>query len=297
MKLITLNTHSLVEADYPEKLRLFAEAVLRERPDVIALQEVNQSRTVAPVDWENLEESGFVACGEVSGESEIPVRRDNHAYRLAELLGRKGNPYFWSWVPAKVGYGKYDEGTALFCRFPILEAKWFYSTGTRDYEDWKTRKVLGICVEIEGEKRRFFSVHMGWWGDETEPFEEQWKRIEARTKTYAGMECWLMGDFNAPAHVKGEGYQLVRESGWFDTYDLARSRDTGFTVRGSIDGWREGAPQDGMRIDYIWVNRRVSVRRSAVVFDGNNYPIVSDHFGVMAECEPAERAQEGEQKR
>ena len=43
MKLITLNTHSLVEPDYENKLKLFAEAVLRERPDVVALQEVNQS--------------------------------------------------------------------------------------------------------------------------------------------------------------------------------------------------------------------------------------------------------------
>ncbi len=47
MKLITLNTHSLVEPGYENKLKLFAEAVLRERPDVIALQEVNQiSHTV-----------------------------------------------------------------------------------------------------------------------------------------------------------------------------------------------------------------------------------------------------------
>lgn len=304
MKLITLNTHSLEEADYPEKLRMFVEEVLREMPDVIALQEVNQNRTAAPVEAERLEESGFVGCREVAGRGapglNIPVRGDNHAYRLGQFLRSEGVSYFWTWVPAKIGYGRYDEGTALFCRFPIRGAEWFYSTEARDYENWKTRKVLGICAEIEGKPRRFYSVHMGWWGDGTEPFLRQWERMKEYMAPYAGEECWLMGDFNAPAHVKGEGYELVKKSGWFDTYDLARERDEGITVSGCIDGWRDGAPENGMRIDYIWVNRTVSVGRSRVIFNGRRGPVVSDHFGVMVECDPAGTdggAQEGEQER
>lgn len=142
-------------------------------PDVIALQEVNQNRTAAPVEAERLEESGFVECREVAGRGapglNIPVRGDNHAYRLGQFLRSEGVSYFWTWVPAKIGYGRYDEGTALFCRFPIRGAEWFYSTEARDYENWKTRKVLGICAEIEGKPRRFYSVHMGWWSDGTEP--------------------------------------------------------------------------------------------------------------------------------
>ena len=43
MKLMTLNTHSLVERDYEEKLRQFVRGVLAEGPDVIALEEVNQT--------------------------------------------------------------------------------------------------------------------------------------------------------------------------------------------------------------------------------------------------------------
>ena len=42
MRLLTLNTHSLVEENYPQKLHDFSAAVLRLKPDVIALQEVNQ---------------------------------------------------------------------------------------------------------------------------------------------------------------------------------------------------------------------------------------------------------------
>ena len=43
MKILTLNTHSLVEENYRVKTEIFIDTVLRERPDVIALQEVNQT--------------------------------------------------------------------------------------------------------------------------------------------------------------------------------------------------------------------------------------------------------------
>ena len=43
MKLLTLNTHSLVEKYYYEKLQTFVQAVSEEQPDIIALQAVNQT--------------------------------------------------------------------------------------------------------------------------------------------------------------------------------------------------------------------------------------------------------------
>ena len=43
MKLLTLNTHSLVEAEYERKLCDLVTAVCDIRPDIIALQEVSQS--------------------------------------------------------------------------------------------------------------------------------------------------------------------------------------------------------------------------------------------------------------
>ena len=51
MKLITLNTHSLEEPEYERKLELLAQVIIKEQPDVIALQEVNQTitRSVATV--------------------------------------------------------------------------------------------------------------------------------------------------------------------------------------------------------------------------------------------------------
>ena len=58
MKLLTLNTHSLLEENYEQKTRDFVAAVIKERPDILALQEVNQSVNAKEADQELLE--GYV---------------------------------------------------------------------------------------------------------------------------------------------------------------------------------------------------------------------------------------------
>ena len=47
MKLLTLNTHSLEEPGYVEKTEKFIEMLSKEQPDIVALQEVNQSQNEA----------------------------------------------------------------------------------------------------------------------------------------------------------------------------------------------------------------------------------------------------------
>ena len=94
------------------------------------------------------------------------------------------------------------------------------------------------------------------------------------------------GRFNSPAHVRGEGRDLIRGFGWLDSYELARSKDSGITVGHAIDGWREQGDVSGMRIDYIWTSRKVPVRSSRVIFNGSCEPIVSDHYGIIVEYEP-----------
>ena len=87
MKLITLNTHSLIEEHYEEKLHAFAEMVRKEKPDILALQEVNQ--LACEEIWPDEELPGFVRCRGFL----LPVRRGNHAGRLAELLKDSGLSY------------------------------------------------------------------------------------------------------------------------------------------------------------------------------------------------------------
>ena len=43
MKLLSLNTHSLIEPDYEAKREIFVDFIAREQPEVFALQEVNQT--------------------------------------------------------------------------------------------------------------------------------------------------------------------------------------------------------------------------------------------------------------
>ena len=109
-----------------------------------------------------------------------------------------------------------------------------------------------------------------------------------------------MGDFNSLDKISGQGYDLVSESGWQDTYCLAKERDCGITVGKVIDGWKErlsdqadeegilggqGQLLEGMRIDYIWCSRKVPILSSQVICNGRNYPVVSDHYGVMIVAE------------
>lgn len=332
MKILSMNVHSLIEAEEEKKLLQFADMVAAELPDLIGLQEVNQTRSGPAAGYlagvpEGLEETddlagvkgqgrqkgepegrkmkaleGYTACGGREGEHRSPIllRRDNYALRLAARLQELGTPYYWTWIPVKLGYGRYDEGLALFSRTPVLDTDRFFISRSQDYENWKTREILGIRTQPEGHDPVWcYTVHMGWWDDKEEPFKIQWEQVEkgleARHDGEDSSLLWLMGDFNSPAQVRGEGYDLIAGWGWKDTYHLAKEKDAGITVEGAIDGWRDKLAGDGtdkgergegdvfgMRIDYIWCSKRVEIERSAVVCDGRRYPKVSDHNGVMA---------------
>lgn len=281
MKILTLNTHSIIEPDYEEKLFEFANMVKKVKPDVFALQEVNQS--IAKPEFDLFVENGYVPCKEM-----CPVIRiDNHALRLDRLLRSYGVDYYWTWIPLKIGYDIYEEGLAIFSRTPIEEIREFYISKSQTMSNWKTRKVLGIKTN----GRWFHNVHMGWWDDVEDPFKDQWDKVNKELASMMNSEevHFMLGDFNAPAQIRGEAYDYVKASGWFDTYELAEKRDFGITVGKVIDGWRERmddeAAKKGVRLDYIWTNQKMNVRSSKVIHNGEYYPIVSDHYGVIIEVE------------
>ncbi len=210
----------------------------------------------------------------------VLLKADNHAAAVARMLEEAGCAYHWSWLPAKIGYDRYDEGMAVFSRAPITAAENLLLSQINDYNNWKTRRALGICAEDVW----YYTVHLGWWKDEEEPFADQWNILAAA----AGAKplAFLLGDFNSEADVRGEGYDLILRSGWQDTYRLARQRDDGYTVVQAIDGWRD-APDAAAkkRIDQIWCSQAVPVHSSRVVFGGKQEPRVSDHAGVLIEVE------------
>ena len=290
MKLLTINTHSLLEENYLQKLDWFVEGVLREGPDLIAMQEVNQGADAPEPEPAAL--AGFVP---LNGRQTVPVRRDNHAARVAGRLREAGVPCSWTWLPIKRGYEKYDEGVAvLSLGRSIVQTETFCISRRDDYRNWRTRKILGVRLREESDW--YYTVHTGWWQDGEDPFVDQWSRLERAVSDRKDRgPVWLLGDFNAPAEFRGESYDHIRAAGWQDAWLLAGNTGEGFTVEGVIDGWRDrlAHPARGLRMDHIWCSRSVPVVRAQVLFDGKNGPKVSDHFGVLAETEEPKKS-EGE---
>lgn len=289
IKLLTLNTHSLVEKDYSKKLKAFTETVMEIMPDIIALQEVNQTcDEIVVYDFnENLNEKignellhGFYPCS-----NDTVIKRDNHAYNIIKNLKENGIEYYWTWIGIKKGYDKYDEGIALLSRYRIIETDVLLTSSVDEYDYWKTRKIVGIRTE-NNPNSWFYSIHMGWWNDDEEPFQFQWNCINSRMREHIknGYAIWLMGDFNTPSAKKNEGYDLIKSFGWHDSYEMALNKDDGITVEDIIDGWQNKTEnRNGMRIDYIWCNNELEIKDFKVIFNGNNKMVVSDHYGIILE--------------
>ena len=274
MKLLTLNTHSLVGEDSARRGAALADALVEEAPDLIALQEVNQTRTASPV---KKLPSGYVSCG-----AEIPLRSDNYALFLARRLASAELFYHWCWLPVKVGYDRFDEGLAVLSRFPIDTPCVIPLSRVDSYADWRTRKAL--LLHGTDTDNWFCNLHTGWWGDAEEPFEEQFERLLAALPL--NHTVFLMGDTNNPAELRGEGYDRMICAGFYDSFRLACQRYGEATVHAEADGWRGRAVgRDLFRVDQIFCNRRISVPLYRTVFDGRDLPVVSDHFGVMITAE------------
>ncbi len=269
--LLTLNTHSLLEENADQKRHAFITAVTRESPDVIALQEVNQRMDAPPVSPSQLD--GYLPCS-----PNVTVRADNHALAVARGLRERGVCYHWTYLPVKRGYGSYDEGVALLFRKPAQDLDVLTVSRRDDYENWKTRRVLG--VNIGG--TWFYSLHLGWWDDTDEPFAAQWRRLNAHMRKRG--RAFLMGDFNSPSDLRGEGYDLVLSDGWTDTHTAAKQRSGCVTIPGAVAGWTDRPLSDGgARVDYIFCNFPCTSLASHVIFDGTDTPIVSDHFGLICQ--------------
>ena len=268
---MTLNMHGEPSGRDLRTLPALTALLMRERPDAVALQEVNQSCRAEPL-------SGIPPFGYTEADGRIPLRSDNAALRLAGALNERGCPYFWSWLPVKRGYGKYDEGLALLTRGEIAETHALTVSRTDSYQSWRTRRLLGARVGRDW----LYSVHYGWWDDPSEPFAEQWKRSLFGFHREGGA-LWLLGDFNNPAERRGQGYDLMTGSGFHDAWMLAGDPTPSATVTGETDGWR--GLDGGVRIDLILCDAPIPECRAHRVLDGENGDAVSDHFGVMIEYE------------
>src|SRR5690625_8498 len=257
MKLLTLNCHSWQEDDQLEKIKKLAMTIHEKSYDVIALQEVSQLITAKKVDH--------------------LVREDNFAHILLKELHALGSTaYRYVWDFAHIGYEKYEEGVALLTKHPIIKHDSFFVTNSQDTNFWKTRKIVQVTIDFYGKPLSFLTCHLGWWQDREEPFRNQidtlLEHLDLREQHF------LMGDFNNEASVRGEGYNYILENGFHDSYQLAKRKDKGVTVKGNIAGWDDDAKDK--RNDFIFVPEDVEVLSSHVIFNGINKHVIYDHFGI-----------------
>ena len=143
MKLLTLNCHSWQEENQIEKIKYLAETICEKGYDVIALQEVSQHKD-SKVLFDNIKENNF-------------------AYLLVEELKSLGSTYNFIWDFSHYGYDVWEEGLALLAKNSIKEVESFYISESESITDWKSRKIIGGKVDIEGEEITFYSCHTGWW--------------------------------------------------------------------------------------------------------------------------------------
>ena len=258
MRLLTLNTHSWREENSEHKIAHLAEVIVERDYDMIALQEVNQM-TDAPL----------MADGYLRSNNFMLVL-------LEEIKKRQGPSYYSYWRSSKTLRDYHEEGSCILSKTPILEENVFTVSRLAEDDSPMKRNIVSITTEIEGRLIDVYSCHLGWWHDEKEPFKDQWTALYSHIKK--DRLSLLLGDFNNNANIRGEGYDMMIESGLIDTYDLAEEKDMGATVQGEIVGWA-GNTLD-LRIDLILATEKLKVKRSSVIFNGNYKEVVSDHYGV-----------------
>lgn len=277
-RILTLNTHSLMEADNEAAISAVADAIIKEHIDFAALQEVNQSRTADETDAGRLKQSGFL-----SPDKSFPIREDNYGLTLSELLRKMGYPSFWSWAFAHRGYRIYEEGVMILSKHPLSAAAAMDISASEEGDtELCRRSVLGAQFEAGLKNICVYSTHLGWWDDKDDPSAAQIDRMDQFCRQYDADQIFAAGDFNSPAAARGEGRDRMLSLGWMDCYTEAAEKDDGMTVPGAIDGWRS-EKASAIRIDYCFSKKPVNVLKSTIIFDGKNYPVVSDHFGVLTE--------------
>lgn len=261
MKLLTLNTHSWLEDQPLLKIEQLATKIAAENYDVIALQEVNQLR--------------------VADNATQSIQPDNYGLLLVTALQNKGINYDYRWVSVHQAYKKFDEGIALLSLRPIEATdELILSPLHFQYEHYQRRKALGIKLTINQHICWFYSVHFSWWqSDTTLGFQYEWLTLANHLRQHPiDSLVFLMGDFNNPAHVRNQGYELIESTNWHDTFYSAKQTTGIATVNKGIAGWEDN--HQGIRIDYIFTSKPIPVLSSAVCFNGDKGPIVSDHFGI-----------------
>lgn len=273
LKLLTLNLHSWLEIHQISKIYQLAQFIAAEKVDVVALQEVNQ----------------FIHSPRLSDPAgylgQEDIRQDNTAHLLNTFLTElTGQPYYWTWAVAHLGFERYDEGVAILTRQRPLASASLDLSPAYSYYDVPRRVAVAAQLDAPGQPW-VASTHMSWWTLEgTALFEHEFTELEGQMKALAGSgPIILAGDFNNAAEVRAEGYDLMRQRGWLDTYQQAQEPVGSTTVHKAIHGWDNLS--QALRIDLALTDRPQKVSRHQVIFPDQGPEAISDHSGLLVSFE------------
>ena len=256
-----------MEENPQQKFEDLLKDILAKQYDVICFQEINQTI-----------ESPVVPVNDLyhPTPSAEPIHQDHYVRCLVEKLEEEGLSYHWTWAYNHIGYDRYHEGVAILSRTPIQASELLVSD-VNDPTDYHTRRIAIAETQVDGKDIAVASVHLSWWD---KGFQQEWARLEERFSQLQ-KPLILAGDFNNPAGQ--EGYQTILASplSLQDAYEAAQERSGSYTVPPEIDGWKGNS--EPLRIDYVFTTKDLQVKYLHVVFDGQNSPQVSDHYGLKTE--------------
>ena len=290
LTVLTLNLHTyqeiqtagvpeseLTEAQAQERVELYgplfdriAAAINTLDPDFVCLQEVGE--------W-----PGRDAIE--AGTMEFGASDSNMLHQILRRLTYQHYDYTMDW--SHYGFDVWLEGSAILSKHPLSNVASRYISGPENsrHDFWKSRNIPAAQIDLpEFGKINVFSVHTGWWDDEEEPFQSQFRRLLAWAEELKvpGSTTVLCGDFNVAAGSEMQQF-MTNGTGYSDQYALANPEGLlDSTVGGGIDGWEDNAT--GQRIDYILVNddSPLEVLQSQIIFTQKMFGRVSDHAGVFA---------------
>ena len=70
------------------------------------------------------------------------TKEGNYALALQQLLRELGSTYQLYYDPIKIGFAIYEEGLGILSKHPLVHNTTKYISKTREYENWKARKIL-----------------------------------------------------------------------------------------------------------------------------------------------------------
>ena len=246
-----------------------AEGINKLDPDVVCFQEVGE--------WSggNTQDPDSVLFG--SSDSNM----------IHRILQRLDEHYFYTMDWSHYGFDVWLEGSAILSKHPLVDtgSRFISSPDNGHHDFWKSRNVPMARIDFPGTGGvNVFSVHAGWWDDEEEPFQDQYRNLLAWAKEIAAPRgtTVLCGDFNVPANSEMQEF-MTKGTGHSDQYALANPDGLlDATIGRAIDGWESS--DSGQRVDYILINddSPLKVEEARIIFTEEMYGIVSDHAGIYA---------------